>query len=258
MIPQHLSKSAVRSYLKAIDLPDLLNELGAQNAELLAKEIRHFTEKEAKKRDKIVLSYFGGKGIKQIVNSVATKLNASPKLKQSAKILDVGAGSGFFTARIASKLKKPLPYSSFYAMDATPAMLLAIARKKEAITPFFGVAENISGSIRKAQCYARVPGKFDAAFSTLMLHHCTDIDRVFQSLQQALEPAGKAVIVDMCTHSFTEFKDEMGDVHLGFDPEQIEKAAKKVFSKVTVEKLPGICCSSSGRCVELFVATLRA
>jgi len=243
--------------LKTINLRDLLTELGAQDAELLAKEIRHFTEKEAKKRDAIVLGYFGEKGIKQIVDSVATKLNSLPKLKQTAEILDVGAGSGLFTARISSKLKKLLPYASFYAMDATPAMLLAIARKREAIKPFFGIAENIAGSVRKAQEYARIPHKFDAVFSTLMLHHCTDIDRVFKSVQQVLKPAGKAVIVDMCTHSFTEFKDEMGDVHLGFDSEQIEKAAKKVFSKVTVEKLPGICCSSSGRCAELFVATLR-
>jgi SAM-dependent methyltransferase len=142
-------------------------------------------------------------------------------------------------------------------MDATPAMLLAIARKKEGITPFFGIAENIAGSIRKAREYATIPDQFDAVFSTLMLHHCTDIDKVFKSVQQVLKPAGKAVIIDMCTHSFTEFKDEMGDVHLGFDPEQIEKSAKKAFSKVTVEKLPGICCSSSGRCAELFVATLR-
>jgi len=252
-----LSRSTLRDYLKAVHLPDLLAELGAQNVEFLAKEIRHFTEKEGKKRDTIVLSYFGEKGIKQIVDSIATRLNSSPKLKQTARILDVGAGSGFFTARIASKLKKLLPFASFYAMDATPAMLLAITKKRDTITPFFGIAENIAGSILKAQEYAKIPNQFDAVFSTLMLHHCTDIGRVFRSVQQVLEPAGKAVIVDMCTHSFTEFKDEMGDVHLGFDPEQIEKAAEKVFSKVTVEKLPGICCSSSGRCAELFVATLR-
>jgi SAM-dependent methyltransferase len=251
-----LSRSTLRDYLKAVHLPDLLTELGARNAEFLAKEIRHFTEKEAKKRDKIVLSYFGEKGIKRIVDSALTRLNSSPKLKQTARILDVGAGSGFFTARIASKLKKLLPHASFYAMDATPAMLLALMKKKE-ITPFFGIAENIAGSIRKARGYAKIPNQFDAVFSTLMLHHCTDIGRVFRSVQQVLKSAGKAVIVDMCTHSFTEFKDEMGDVHLGFDPEQIEKTAEKVFPSVTVEKLPGICCSSSGRCVELFVATLR-
>lgn len=253
-----MPKLTLGAYLKAIRLPNLLNELGAHNPELLAKEIRHFTEKEAKKRDKIVLGYFGEKGVKRIVDTVATKLNSQPKLKQTAKILDVGAGSGFFTTRISSKLKKQLPNASFFAMDATPAMLHAIARKKEAITPFFGIAENIGGSIQEAQGYARVPDRLDAVFSTLMLHHCIDIDKVFKSLRKILKPDGKAVIIDMCTHSFTEFKDEMGDVHLGFDPEQIRKAAEKVFSKVTVEELPGICCSSSGRCAELFVATLRA
>jgi ubiquinone/menaquinone biosynthesis C-methylase UbiE len=252
-----LPKWTLRDYLKTIHLPNLLTELGAQDPELLAKEIHHFTEKEAKKRDKIILGYFGEKGIKQIVDTVATKLNSQPKLKQTAKILDVGAGSGFFTARIASKLKKQLPNASFYAMDATPAMLLTTARKKEEITPFFGIAENIAGSIRKAKEYATVPGQFDTVFSTLMLHHCTDIDKVFKSIREALKRAGKAVIIDMCIHSFTEFKDEMGDVHLGFDPEQIRKAAEKVFSKVTVEKLPGIYCSSSSRNAELFVATLR-
>ena len=253
-----MSKSTLRDYLKTIHLHKLLTELGAQDPDLLAKEIHHFTEKEAKKRDKIVLGYFGEKGIKQIVDTVATKLDSQPKLKQTAKILDVGAGSGFFTTQISSKLKKQLlPNASFFAMDATPAMLLAIAGKKEAITPFFGIAENIAGSIRKAREYATVPDQFDAVFSTLMLHHCTDIDKVFKSFREVLKPVGKAVIVDMCTHSFTEFKDEMGDVHLGFDPEQIRKAAEKAFSKVTVEKLPGICCSSSGRCAELFVATLR-
>ena len=252
-----MPKSTLKNYLKTINLPDLLTELGAQDPELLAKEIHHFTEKEAKKRDKIVLGYFGEKGVKQIVDTVATKLNSLPKLKQAAKILDVGAGSGFFTTRIASKLKKLLPHATFYAMDATPAMLLAIARKKEGITPLFGIAENIAGSMRKAREYAAIPDQFDAIFSTLMLHHCTDIDKVFKSLREVLKPVGKAVIVDMCTHSFTEFKDEMGDVHLGFDPEQIRKAAEKAFSKVTVEKLSGICCSSSGRCAELFVATLR-
>jgi len=231
--------------------------LGAQDPELLVNGIRHFTQKEARKRDKIVLDYFGEKGIRQIVDTVATKLNLQPELKQTAQILDVGAGSGLFTAQIASKLKKHLPKASFYAMDATPAMLLAIEKKKEGITPFFGIAENVAGSIRKSKEYATIPNQFDAVFSTLVLHHCTEIDQVFKSLREILKPSGKAVIIDMCTHSFTEFKTEMGDVHLGFDPEQIEKAARKVFSKVTVEKLPGIYCSSSGRRAELFVATLR-
>jgi len=247
----------LKEYLETVDLSNLLLELGAQNVDLLAKEIRHFTEKEAQRRDRIVLDYFGEDGANKIVEAIITCLSSSPKLKTTAKILDVGAGSGFFTTRVASRLKKLLPNASFYAMDATPAMLLALAKKADIIIPLFGIAENIVGSIQIARKYAKVPVRFDAVFSTLMLHHCPDVNKVFQSLRQILKSSGKAVIVDLYPHSFTEFKAEMGDIHLGFDPRKIEEAGKQVFSRVWVEKLPGICCESSGRYAELFIATMK-
>jgi len=247
----------LEKYLDTVDLHSLLLKLGAQNINLLTKEIGHFTEKEAEKRDKIVLSYFGEDGVKQIINAIVASLPAPPKLKTSAQVLDMGAGSGFFTTKVAHELKKLLPHASFYAMDATPAMLLSLAKKTDLIIPFFGIAENIAGSIKNAAKYAEVPAHFDAVFSTLMLHHCPDINKVFYSLRQVLKSSGKAVIIDLCTHPFTEFREEMGDLHLGFDPKDIKKAAKIVFSRVSVEKLPGICCESSGRCAELFIASMR-
>ena len=248
---------SLEKYLKAADLPKLLRELGAQNVDLLVKEISHFTRKEAEKRDKIVLGYFGEDGVNKIIDSIITGLDSAPKLKPNAKILDMGAGSGFFTARIAAKAKKLVPTASFYAMDATPAMLSALTKKKEAITPFFGIAENIAGSIKNANKYTTVPKRFDAVFSTLMLHHCPDIDKVFKSVRRVLKSTGKAVIIDLCSHTFTEFRDEMGDLHLGFDLDLIRKVAKKVFSKVSIEQLAGIRCSSSGRSAKLFVAILK-
>jgi len=253
----NLSDSTLERYLETVDLPSLLRELDAQNINLLFSEIKHFTEKEAEKRDKIVVSYFGEDGVKQIVNAIVTRLTSQPRLGLHAQILDMGAGSGFFTVRVAHKLKEKLPNASFYAVDATPAMLLAIARKAEGIIPFFGIAENIAGSIKEAKNYANVPEQFDAVFSTLMLHHCPDICKVFHSIREVLKPSGKAVIVDLCTHSFKEFKEDMGDIHLGFDPGQIRKKAKKAFSQVSVKVLPGICCESSGRSAQLFIATAR-
>lgn len=252
-----MRQPTLQEYLKTVDLPKLLHDLGAQNIDLLIEEIRHFTEKEAEKRDKIVLSYFGEDGTKQIVNTIIASLDSAPRLKTDSQILDMGAGSGFFTKRVANKLKESLPDAAFYAMDTTPAMLLALARKTQAITPFLGIAENIHGSIKSAVKYADVPEHFDAVFSTLMLHHCPDVDRVFRSVREVLKPSGKAVIVDLCKHPFTEFREEMGDLHLGFDPNEIKEKAKKVFTTVSVKKLPGICCKSSGRCAELFVATMK-
>lgn len=247
----------LKEYLETIDLHNLLRDLGAQDINLTVKEIKHFTEKEAEKRDKIVLSYFGNCGVKRIIDAIVTSVTSTPKLGTDSQVLDMGAGSGYFTTRVSNELKKLLPKASFYAMDATPAMLSVLAKKREGIIPFFGIAENISGSIKNANEYAQIPTQFDAVFSTLMLHHCPDINKVFQSLRKVLKSPGKAVIIDLCTHDFTEFRREMGDVHLGFDPEEIRKAAEKFFTEVSAKKLPGICCKSSGRSAQLFIATLK-
>jgi len=249
-----LSTSNFEHYLENVDMQKLLEQLAVPNAQLILQEIKHFTEKEAEKRDKILLSYFGEDSINQIVDSICNCLLSTPKLREDAKILDVGAGSGLFTVRVATKLRKQLSKATFYAMDATPIMLKMLTKKTSEIQPFLGIAENITKSTELARKHLTVPEKFDAIFSTLMLHHCTSVEKVFQSMHKALKPHGKVVVVDLCKHPFEEFRKEMGDIHLGFEPKQIEKVAKKLFIEASVEKLPGICCSSSRRCAELFVA----
>lgn len=243
-----------KEYLKDIELQKLLENLGVPNVEKLIEEVKHFTEREAEKRGKIVLSYFCEEGVERIVESIVRCLLSPPKLRENAKVLDVGAGSGFFTTAVVEKLRQHLPEASFYAMDITPAMLRVLARKTSQITPFLGVAENFRGSLEYARRYLKVPEKFDAIFSTLTLHHCLDIERVFQSVNEVVNVHGKAVLVDLCKHPFKEFREDMGDVHLGFEPELIKKSAEKHFSKVQVEKMPGICCEGSGRSAELFIA----
>jgi hypothetical protein len=49
----------------------------------------------------------------------------------------------------------------------------------------------------------------------------------------------------------------MSDVHLGFNPENVHDMARKYFSEVKVEKMPGICCESSGRSAEIFVVAMQ-
>jgi ubiquinone/menaquinone biosynthesis C-methylase UbiE len=251
-----LQLSVLESYLEKLEIQRLLKELRVPDVETLIGEIKHFTEREADKRDKIVLSYFGEKGVKGITDAVVSELLSPPKLKRNAKILDVGAASGFFTVRVANKVSRYMPDASFYAMDITPAMLRVLVRKTSDIVPFLGVAENIAGSVKCARRYLRIPKKFDAIFSTLTLHHCLDIEGVFRSIRGALKARGKAVVVDLCKHPFEEFREEMGDVHLGFDPDWIKVIAGKHFSRVLVEKMPGICCESSGRSAELFIASM--
>jgi len=249
-----LTSLTFERYLQTIDMQKLLTELAVPNAEMILKEIKHFTQKEAEKRDKILLGYFSEDSINLIVDSICNRLLSKPKLRENAEILDVGAGSGLFTIRVARKLRSKLPKAAFYAMDATPIMLQMLTRKTSEIQPFLGIAENITKSAELARKHFWIPHKFDALFSTLMLHHCISVEKVFQSMHEALKTHGKVVVVDLCKHPFEEFRKEMGDIHLGFEPKQIEKVAKRLFTEASIEKLPGICCSSSGRCAELFIA----
>jgi SAM-dependent methyltransferase len=219
--------------------------------------VEHFTAKEAEKRDRIVLGYFGEKGVNRIVEAITERLLSSPSLRTNSKVLDVGAGSGFFTAKIAERVNRTVPNVAFYAIDATPAMLLALEKKKLDITPFLGVAENIEASIREARAYAEIPEKFDAVFSTLMLRHNVKPEKVFESIKKILAKTWKAMVLDLCEHEFEEFKTEMGDVHLGFKLDDVRKMAKAHFSEVEIEKMPGIGCSCSGRSAEIFVASMR-
>jgi ubiquinone/menaquinone biosynthesis C-methylase UbiE len=244
-------------YVNSLVLEQFFSKLGAANPEALAKSVQHFTAKEGDKRDAIVQGYFGEKGVNRIVEAITERLLSAPMLRTDSKVLDVGAGSGFFTAKIAEKVNRAVPNVAFYAMDATPAMLLALAKKKVGITPFLGVAENIKASIKEARAYAEIPDKFDAVFSTLMLHHSVNPEKVFESIKKVLTNNGKAIILDLCEHKFEEFKTEMGDVHLGFKLDAVQKMAKAYFTTVEIEKMSGICCSHSGRTAELFVASMQ-
>jgi len=249
--------TSLEEYVKTLQLGRFFEKLGVSNSETLTKEVEHFTIKEVEKRDKIVVDYFGENGVKRIVNTITKLLLVSPRPPVNAKVLDVGAGTGFFTVKIAKKLHTELPEASFYAMDLTPAMLLSLTKKKANITPFIGIAENIEGSIKEGKKFFNIPSKFDAIFSTLMLHHSVQPEKVFKSLKHVLKKRGKAIVVDLCEHGFEEFRTEMGDVHLGFKPENVCEMARKYFSEVKVKKLPGICCECSGRSARIFVITMQ-
>ncbi len=238
-------------------MEQLFKKLGATDPQKLAKGVEHFTSKEADKRDAIVLGYFGEAGVNRIVEAITKRLLAPPTFRTGSKVLDVGAGSGAFTVKIAEKVRSRVPKAEFYAMDATPAMLLALQKKNAGITPFLGIAENIEASIKEAKAYAKIPPRFDAVFSTLMLHHSIKPEKVFASIKKVLKKEGKAAVLDLCEHKFEEFKTEMNDVHLGFKLENIRRMAEKHFTQVEIEKIPGIKCSHSGRSAELFVVSMR-
>jgi SAM-dependent methyltransferase len=251
-----LNELDFKNYAKRINIKKLLKELGTLNIDLIIKEVKYFTEREAERRDQILLNYFGEDGINYITKSIVNYLLSQPRLKADAKILDVGSGSGLFTIKVAKEINRYIANASLYAMDITPAMLSVLVKRGSEIIPFLGIAENISGSIEHARKYLDIPKRFDAVFSILTLHHCLDVKKVFKSIRDVVKEDGKVVIVDLCEHPFKEFKVEMGDVHLGFNLSLIKRIAKDFFSNVCIREMQGIICECSGRSAKLFIAHL--
>lgn len=251
------SPEELRDYLMNFDLSAFLDHIVVRERELLLGEVEHFTEREAERRDEIALGYFGEEGVERIVDAIVHLLLSPPSPGEGARVLDAGAGTGFFTLRVAEALHPHLPRLSLYAMALTSAILLSLVEKGVGILPFVGLLEDIPGSVEYARRMLPIPRGFDAIFSTLTLHHCLHPEEAFESLSKSLVEGGRAVIVDLCEHPFEEFREEMGDIHLGFDPREVRAMALRFFDEVEVERLPGICCESSGRSAELFVASMR-
>ena len=169
-------------------------------------------------------------------------------------VLDVGAGAGTFTIPAFGLIREAVPRAAFYATDVAPAMLRELSRRDRGIATFVGIAEDLSESVKIARRYTDLPGRFDVLVSTLMLHHCEDVAAVLESINQVLSPGGALVLADLRKHDFADFREEMGDVHLGFDVDELRELAEETFGHASLLDLPEQCrCKDTGRTVDLFM-----
>jgi SAM-dependent methyltransferase len=107
-------------------------------------------------------------------------------LAPDAAVADIGAGTGYFSARLANMLKN----GRVYAVDIEPGMVkhLAERAKREGLAnllPVAGAAES-----------PRLPAKVDLALLVDVYHHVDDRERYFRDLRKSLKPGGRVAIID--------------------------------------------------------------
>ncbi len=107
-----------------------------------------------------------------------------------ASLLELGCGSGLFT-RMTAETEH---FGSICATDGAIAML-AIARPQLASVPTSIVFETLDFTQAEwaSQCQL-VP--FDAATSSMALHHATDKPQLFRQVYEGLKPGGVFVFAD--------------------------------------------------------------
>lgn len=107
-------------------------------------------------------------------------------LKPDAAVADLGAGTGYFAARLA----KMLPSGTIYAVDVEADMVryLAERAKREGlknVKPVAGLPDD-----------PRLPEKVDLILLVDVYHHIERRERYFRRLTDSLKPGGRMAVID--------------------------------------------------------------
>jgi len=126
----------------------------------------------------------------------------------TAIVADIGAGTGFITRGLASRVAR------VYAVDQSPEML-DVARKDLA------TFANIEYLAADGVAIPLPDGCVDAVLANMYLHHVSRPSVAIQEMARVLRPMGRLVFTDLEEHSYAWLREEHHDVWLGFRPDQV-------------------------------------
>jgi ArsR family transcriptional regulator len=125
-------------------------------------------------------------------------------------VADLGCGSGTVAATLAPYVR------SVIGVDQSAAMLKS-ARKR---TAGLRNVELRQGSLESLPVESR---SVDGALLLLSLSYVADPLRALTEAAQILKPGGRLVVVDLLRHDREDFRRQMGQSSLGFEPEELAR-----------------------------------
>jgi ArsR family transcriptional regulator len=123
-------------------------------------------------------------------------------------VADLGCGTGQTATALAPHVRQVI------GIDQSSAMLKA-ARKR---TAGLSNVELRQGSL---EALPLEDASVDAALLLLALTYVSDPARALSEMVRVLRPGGRAVVVDLLRHDREEFRRQMGQQSLGFEPEAL-------------------------------------
>ena len=132
-------------------------------------------------------------------------------LKPGMSVADVGAGTGYFTVRLAR-----VPGVSVLAVDIEPKMLEHL-KTRAAAEKLTNVSTVLAGANSP-----NLPQPVDVVFVVDTYHHLPNRPVYFRELRKSLKPGGRVAIVD-----FRKDAPDGPPAHFRFTPEQITGEMKE-------------------------------
>lgn len=129
-------------------------------------------------------------------------------LPESATVADLGCGTGQAAARLAPWVGKVI------GVDSSAAMLKAAKSRVEGLSNVELRRGDLTAiPIESASC--------DAALLSLVLSYVAQPEAVLKEMARILKPGGRAVVIDLLPHDREDFRQQMGQHVLGFEPERV-------------------------------------
>lgn len=112
-------------------------------------------------------------------------------LAPDALVADIGAGTGYFSVRLANML----PQGRVYAADTEPDMVRHLTERaaREGL-------KNLT-AVRAGADDPKLPQKVDLALLVDVYHHIENRERYFRTLADSLKPRGRLAIIDFRSDS---------------------------------------------------------
>jgi ubiquinone/menaquinone biosynthesis C-methylase UbiE len=99
------------------------------------------------------------------------------------KILDVGSGRG----KVAAKVLEATDGAEVYAVDPSEKIIATMKREHP----------EVKGSVAPAEGLPYQDSEFDKAYTTMALHHYSDLDRALKEIARVLKIGGTLVILEV-------------------------------------------------------------
>src|SRR4051794_10692428 len=141
-------------------------------------------------------------------------------------VADLGCGTGEVVAELAPCVRRVI------GVDNSAAMLKAARTRARGL-------DNVD--LRKGDLRA-VPvddAACDAALLVLALSYVEDVPAVLSEAARILKPGGRLVVVDLLPHDRDDFRRQMGQQVLGFEPARVEAWLREAgFGSIGARPLP--------------------
>lgn len=142
--------------------------------------------------------------------SIKNKLLSLNILKKDMTVVDLGAGDGYYSLSIASKVKKVL------SVDISIKMLNKL--KKNSIKVGIKNIEIVESDVKDLPFE---PNSIDFVCTNMCLHHIENYQKVIEEIYRILKVSGKVCISDFVEHQNYKLTDEMHDFWKGFSKKEI-------------------------------------